>query len=57
MEKADNNFNDGYKKLISRGYLETKVDLQTSFYEIPNTDRLWGLFINAGYLTVTKKNK
>ncbi len=55
MRNADKNFNDSYEKLISNGYLETTVNLQTSFYETSNTESLWGLFVNAGYLTVTKK--
>ena len=55
MKNADINFNDSYEKLISNGYLDTTVNLQTSFYETSNTESLWGLFVNAGYLTVTKK--
>ena len=55
MKKADKKFNDGYEKLITDGYLETVVNLQTSFYETSNTESLWGLFVNAGYLTITKK--
>ena len=55
MKNADINFNDSYEKLISNGYLDTTVNLQTSFYETSNTESLWGLFVNAGYLTVIKK--
>ena len=55
MKKADKKFNDGYEKLITDDYLETVVNLQTSFYETSNTESLWGLFVNAGYLTITKK--
>ncbi len=55
MKKADKKFNGGYEKLITDGYLETVVNLQTSFYETSNTESLWGLFVNAGYLTITKK--
>ncbi len=55
MRNADKNFNDSYEKLVSNGYLDTTVNLQTSFYETSNTESLWGLFVNAGYLTVTKK--
>ena len=55
MRNADKNFNDSYEKLVSNGYLDTTVNLQTSFYETSNTESLWGLFVNAGYLTITKK--
>ena len=28
------------------------MNLQTSFYEVESTLTLWGLFVNAGYLTI-----
>ena len=54
IEKADYDFKKQYEKLIKNNYLETRVVLQTSFYEVANTPNLWGLFVSAGYLTVTK---
>ena len=42
------------KNLIKNNYLETRVVLQTSFYEVANTPNLWGMFVSAGYLTVVK---
>ena len=53
IEKADYDFKKQYEKLIKNNYLETRVVLQTSFYEA-NTPNLWGMFVSAGYLTVTK---
>ena len=29
--------------------------MQTSFFEEADNSTLWGLFVNAGYLTVTKE--
>lgn len=52
FNKSDDNFKKQYEQLIENGYLETRVTLQTSFYEVANTSNLWGLFVNAGYLTV-----
>lgn len=52
FNKSDDNFKKQYEQLIANGYLETRVTLQTSFYEVANTSNLWGLFVNAGYLTV-----
>ena len=52
IEKANYDFKDEYNKLITNNHLETTVVLQTSFYEVANTSNLWGLFVNAGYLTV-----
>lgn len=53
IEKADYDFKKQYEKLIKNNYLETRVVLQTSFYEA-NTPNLWGMFVSAGYLTVVK---
>lgn len=52
FNKSYDNFKKQYEQLIENGYLETRVTLQTSFYEVANTSNLWGLFVNAGYLTV-----
>lgn len=52
MEHAEPEFYQDYEILIKTGQLETIVDLQTSFYEQSNTSSLWGLFVNAGYLTI-----
>ena len=52
FNKSDDSFKKQYEQLIENGYLETRVTLQTSFYEVANTSNLWGLFVNAGYLTV-----
>lgn len=37
------------------GYLETQIMMETSFYEQSQTESLWGLFVNAGYLTVEQR--
>ena len=52
ITKADYDFKEQYENLITNNYLETTVNLQTSFYEVANTPNLWGLFVSAGYLTV-----
>ncbi|MDO5813024.1 MAG: AAA family ATPase [Bacillota bacterium] len=54
IEKANYEFKEQYEKLVINNYLETTVDLQTSFYEDADNSTLWGLFVNAGYLTITK---
>ena len=54
IEKANYDFKNQYEELIINGKLETVVNLQTSFYEEEDNSTLWGLFINAGYLTVSK---
>ena len=52
MAKSEESFKEGYETLIKQGYLETQIMMETSFYEQSQTASLWGLFVNAGYLTV-----
>lgn len=54
ISKSGQSFNNGYKQLIQDGYLDTTVSLETSFYEVSSTSSLWGLFVNAGYLTIER---
>lgn len=55
ITKKSSFFTDSYEKLIMDGYLETLVTLDTSFYENGSLPTLWGLFVNAGYLTIEKQ--
>lgn len=52
IKKSKYDFKEQYEKLLRNNCLETTVALQTSFYEVENTPSLWGLFVNAGYLTI-----
>ena len=52
IKKSNYEFKEQYEKLITNNYLETTVNLQTSFYEEADNSTLWGLFVSAGYLTV-----
>ena len=54
MESSDDAFNRGYEELIRTGKLETLVRMETSFFETSTTENLWGLLVNAGYLTISK---
>ena len=54
MEGRDLTFARGYERLIETGRLETLVRMETSFFEVSSTDSLWGLFVNAGYLTIER---
>lgn len=51
---SDEAFERGYEELIRNGKLETTVKMDTSFFEVNNTENLWGLLVNAGYLTLHK---
>ncbi|WP_418445150.1 AAA family ATPase [Catenibacterium sp.] len=54
ISSSDEAFERGYKELIRNGKLETTVKMDTSFFEVNNTENLWGLLVNAGYLTLHK---
>lgn len=52
MENCESSFNKAFELLIEHGYVETQVLMDTSFYEQSQASSLWGLFVNAGYLTI-----
>lgn len=54
ISSSDEAFERGYEELIRNGELETTVKIDTSFFEVNNTENLWGLLVNAGYLTLHK---
>lgn len=54
ISSSDEAFERGYEELIRNGELETTVKMDTSFFEVNNTENLWGLLVNAGYLTLHK---
>lgn len=54
ISSSDEAFSRGYEELIRNGELETTVKMDTSFFEVNNTENLWGLLVNAGYLTLHK---
>lgn len=54
MRIRNQSFDRDYEKLVQTGYLETTMYLETSFFEISEIENLWGLFVNAGYLTIEK---
>ena len=57
MQNANQEFDQEYETLIKTKKLETVVDLETSFYEYSGNASLWGLFVNAGYLTISSQDK
>ena len=54
MKQSDISFQKEYEQLLQEGSLTTMVRLETSFYEMSSTASLWGLFVNAGYVTIIK---
>lgn len=54
MEGRDQSFDRNYEELIQKGALETLIHMETSFFELNTNENLWGLLVNAGYLTITQ---
>lgn len=52
MQDCDSSVKEGYEELIRTGTVNTLVNFEASFYELKETNSLWGLFVNAGYLTI-----
>ncbi len=54
MKIRNQSFDRDFEKLVQTGCMETTMYLETSFFEISEIENLWGLFVNAGYLTIEK---
>jgi len=50
--QADAYFHKNFNKLIANGHLAIRLNM-VSFIGLAKTETLWGLLVNAGYLTVT----
>ncbi|MCD7862149.1 MAG: ATP-binding protein [Lachnospiraceae bacterium] len=55
LKTADETFRQDFETLAQYGEVEVALNLETSYEELQNNATLWGLFINAGYLTVREK--
>jgi len=53
VKSTDDEFHENFEKLVKDGKVTVRINLEASFAELPETETLWGLFVNAGYLTVT----
>lgn len=48
---ADSDFFHCFEELVEDGTTEVAVLLDTSFFELRKTETLWGMLMNAGYIT------
>ncbi|MCD8039111.1 MAG: ATP-binding protein, partial [Lachnospiraceae bacterium] len=55
LKGADYAFQQDFDTLVEYGEAEVAVNLETSYEELQNDATLWGLFINAGYITVRER--
>lgn len=54
ITKASRDFQDNFEKLILNEEVRVSANLETAFVELATPQTLWGLLINAGYLTISK---
>ena len=55
INEAGEYFKKIFDKLIADGIAKVSADLECSFMELKHNDTLWGLLINAGYVTVMER--
>lgn len=53
LGSAGEHFRKDFDRLIEEGVTTAGVNLDTSFMELQDTQSLWGLLVNSGYVTVT----
>lgn len=53
LESAGNHFQKAFDQLIEEGVTTAGVNLESSFMELQDTQSLWGLLVNSGYVTIT----
>ncbi len=53
LNSAGNHFRKDFDRLIEEGVTTAGVNLETSFMEVQDTQSLWGLLVNSGYVAVT----
>lgn len=51
---ADFDFKEDFEILIAESEVEVTANLSASFMELDSTSTLWGLLINAGYITISE---
>jgi hypothetical protein len=55
IAEAGDSFQKDFDKLIADGVAEVSADLSCSFTELKHPDTLWGLLVNAGYITALEQ--
>lgn len=55
MDSCGVRFQREYQKLLEQGSASIDIELETSFYEQPETAALWGMLVNAGMVTMIEK--
>ena len=48
-------FKEDFEELIEYGQVTVAMNLDASFFELKSSSTLWGLLVNAGYLTIVSR--
>ena len=56
IEDADYDFMEAFERLLIVGEVKVVVNLEASMEEHISPRTLWGMFVNTGYLTITKES-
>ncbi|MDR1523170.1 MAG: AAA family ATPase [Endomicrobium sp.] len=54
MSEAPLDFTDAYYKMLEKGEVTVTANLKTAYAERSDSDTLWGLLINTGYITAAQ---
>jgi hypothetical protein len=55
INEASERFQKDFDKLVANDTAEVSADMECSYIELKNNRTLWGLLINAGYVTVLER--
>jgi hypothetical protein len=54
MSEASRDFTDDYYEMLEKGEVTVTANLETAYAELANSDTLWGLLLNTGYITAAQ---
>jgi len=56
LRKSDNIFKDKFSKLLNYESIKVKIEKEMTYEMLDMEDNIWGLFMNAGYITLAGEN-
>ncbi|HOJ12488.1 MAG TPA: PD-(D/E)XK nuclease domain-containing protein, partial [Clostridiales bacterium] len=56
LRKSDNIFKDKFSKLLNYEAIKVKIEKEMTYEMLDMEDNIWGLFMNAGYITLAEGN-
>ncbi|HHY24832.1 MAG TPA: AAA family ATPase, partial [Clostridiaceae bacterium] len=56
LRKSDNIFKDKFSKLLNYESIKVRIEKEMTYEMLDMEDNIWGLFMNAGYITLAGEN-